>query len=112
MAKKTALCFGGTGVAGSSVVRNLKHDDKNDWTIVVVSHQPKPEGLALFEDVEYVQADAFNTGAFRTKLRNYEITHLFYTARVFKPNPRPSMIPAAMAITFLTAPPSSTPIRS
>ena len=85
MAQKTALCFGGTGVAGSAVVRNLKHDT-DDWKIIVVSHQPKPEGLELFEDVEYVQADAFNTGAFRTKLRNYQITHLFYTAHVFKPN--------------------------
>ena len=30
-------------------------------------------------------------------------------ARVFSPSPSPSTIPAAMAITFLTAPPSSTP---
>ncbi len=33
-------------------------------------------------------------------------------ARVFNPSPSPSMIPEAMAITFLTAPPSSTPITS
>ena len=70
MANKVALCFGGTGVAGSSVVRNLKRE--GGWDIVVVSHMPKPEGLALFEDVDYVQADAFNTGAFRTKLRNFK----------------------------------------
>ena len=85
MTKKTALCFGGTGVAGSSLVRKLK-DDEDDWDIIVVSHQPKPEGLELFEGIEYVQADALNTNSFRTKLRNYKITHLFYTAHVFKPS--------------------------
>jgi hypothetical protein len=47
---------------------------------------PKPEGLALFDDIEYVQADALNTNSFRIKLRQYEITHLFYTAHVFKPS--------------------------
>src|SRR5438034_596710 len=33
-------------------------------------------------------------------------------ARVLEPNPRPSRIPAATAMTFLRAPPSSTPITS
>ena len=84
MGQKTALLMGGTGVAGSAVVRNLKHIHP-DWKIVVLSHLPQPD-LDLFADVDYVQADAFNTGAMRTKLRNYDITHMFYTAHVFKPN--------------------------
>jgi hypothetical protein len=33
-------------------------------------------------------------------------------ARAFRPNPSPSQMPVAMAITFLTAPPISTPITS
>jgi len=33
-------------------------------------------------------------------------------ARVFEPNPSPSLTPAARAITFFTAPPISTPITS
>jgi hypothetical protein len=32
--------------------------------------------------------------------------------RVFDPNPSPSLMPAPIAITFLSAPPSSTPITS
>jgi nucleoside-diphosphate-sugar epimerase len=85
MVKKTALVLGGTGIAGSSVVRNLKHDENQDWNILVLSNAPKPD-LALFDSVEYVQVDAFNTEALRTKLRNYEINIMFYSAAVFKPN--------------------------
>ena len=83
MAKKTALVLGGSGIAGSSIVRNLKQDSKTDWHIIVVSHVPRPD-LPLFEDIEYVRVDAFNTVALRTKLRQYEIQVMFYAAAVMQ----------------------------
>jgi hypothetical protein len=33
-------------------------------------------------------------------------------ARAFNPNPSPSHMPVAIAITFFTAPPISTPVRT
>ena len=85
MAKKTALVLGGTGIAGSALVRNLKHDTQQDWNILVVSNVARPD-LALFDDVEYVHADAFDSDRLRTSLRNYEINVMFYAAAIFKSN--------------------------
>ncbi|MGK5090883.1 NAD-dependent epimerase/dehydratase family protein [Deltaproteobacteria bacterium TL4] len=81
MEKKTALVVGATGVAGSAVVHHLSK--LQEWEVLALSNQPCPTH-PVFQQVTYIQADALNTEELISKLEKYCITHVFYTAHIFR----------------------------
>lgn len=82
MNKRTALVTGATGLVGGYLLRHLL--DRGGWDIVAVSRR-KPE---IAGDYRHIAVDLLDPADCRAKLGALkEITHVFFTAYIERPDP-------------------------
>jgi nucleoside-diphosphate-sugar epimerase len=70
---KTALVIGGSGIAGSSIVKRL--NESGDWTVLSLSRNPVSGSPA-----RHIAADLLSVDSLAQALSDEKPTHVFFTA--------------------------------
>ncbi|MER2137613.1 MAG: SDR family oxidoreductase, partial [Arthrobacter sp.] len=71
--KKAALVIGGSGIAGSSIIRRLNQED--GWTVLSLSRNPAAGPAA-----RHIPADLLDIDSLADALSGEQPTHVFFTA--------------------------------
>jgi nucleoside-diphosphate-sugar epimerase len=106
MAKRKALVTGATGVVGRYLLMHLL--ERGGWDIVAVSRR-KPD---VAGDYEHVAVDLTNPAETRAALARFkDISHVFYSAYIEKPDPRELVaVNAGMLVNLVDAVEAASPV--